>query len=75
MKPPAPPAAETATGPLTPPMSLLVKLGSIAVHVDELLSARGHTYDRVAIQSLLDDTEVQLWLRVMNEMAMLPVKR
>lgn len=58
-----------------PSMALLVKLGSIAVHTEEMLSEKGHEYDRAAIQTLLDDTEVKLWIKEMTKLAMLPVKR
>ena len=58
---------------LKPPLSLLAKLGSIAVHVDELLSLGGHDFDRHAIQSLLDDPEVKEWISKM--IVWLPVKR
>lgn len=61
--------------PLKPSVSLLVKLGSIAVHVDEMLSPKGHDYDKVAIQQLLNDPEVKPWIESMTDMAMLPVKR
>ena len=60
---------------LKPSVSLLVKLGSIAVHADELLSPSGHAFDRVAIQQLLLDPEVSSWLSEMNKEAMLPIKR
>jgi hypothetical protein len=62
--------------PLKPPLSLLVKLGSIAVHTDELLTAKdAHVFDRVAITSLLEDKEIVAWLKEMGKMALLPVKR
>lgn len=61
--------------PLKPTVSLIVKLGSIAVHVEEMLSPKGHTFDRAALQTLLDDAEVKDWIAQMNAMAMLPVKR
>ena len=60
---------------LKPSASLLVKLGSIAVHADELLSLTGHPFDRHALQALFDDQEVKAWLAQMSKMAMLPVKR
>ena len=59
--------------PLTPPLSVLVKLGSIAVHVDEMLSQKGHEFDRHAIQTLLDDEEVKQWIKAMGPF--MPVKR
>lgn len=63
------------TNPFQPEVSLLVKLGSIAVHVDEMLSPGGHEFDRVAIQQLLSDADVKSWISDMHKLAMLPVKR
>lgn len=56
-----------------PSLSLLVKLGSIAIHVEELLSPEGHVFDKAALQTLLDDQEVRQWISSMG--AFLPVKR
>lgn len=56
-------------------MSLLVKLGSIAVHVDEMLSPGAHDYDRIAVLGLLKDPEVVEWITAMDRMAMVPKKR
>lgn len=61
--------------PLKPGMTLLVKLGSIAVHAEELLSPAGHDFDKNAIDLLLRDTEVIEWRKRMDDMALLPVKR
>lgn len=61
--------------PLTPPVTLLCKLGSIAVHVEEFLSPQGHPVDKQAIDDLLADKEVQDWLNDMGKQALLPVKR
>lgn len=61
--------------PFKPSIPLLVKLGSIAVHVEELLSPTGHHFDRAALKTLLDDQEVIDWRKAMDKMAMLPVKR
>ena len=58
-----------------PSMSLLCKLGSIAVHVDELLSDDGHPFDRIELDSLLRDPEVQAWMKDMDAAARLPKKR
>ncbi len=60
---------------LEPPASVLSKLGSIAVHAEELFSKDGHNFDKIALQSLIEDEEVQVWLFSMTELAMLPVKR
>jgi hypothetical protein len=63
------------TDPLKPSVSLLVKLGSIAVHMDELLSPAGHPFDKAALDSLQKDAEVKAWLEQMTTGAFLPVKR
>ena len=55
--------------------SLLVKLGSIAVHAKEMLSPSGHELDRVVITELLRDKEVQEWIKAMNKYGLLPVLR
>lgn len=65
----------TAENPLTPSASLLMKLGSIAVHADEMLSPLGHGFDRIALEAVLHDPEVVEWLAAMAAMAYLPVKR
>jgi hypothetical protein len=56
-----------------PPLTLLCKLGSLAVHVDEALSDDSHHYDWTAIHLLLDDPEVKQWITDMG--ALLPKKR
>lgn len=61
--------------PLNPTLTLLVKLGSISVHAYELLSPNRHQFDSVALQMLLEDPEVDAWITVMTQMALLPVKR
>lgn len=58
-----------------PQLGLLVKLGSLAVHVRELLSGDGHHFDRVAIGSLINDPEVVAALGELGEHALLPVMR
>lgn len=58
---------------LAPSLALLMKLGSIAVHADEMLSTDGHVFDRVALKSLLTDPDVVAWIKKMGEL--LPRKR
>lgn len=60
---------------LNPSPALLCKLGSIVVHVDEMLSVHGHDYDRIAIKNILSDPDIKLWISEMEKMAMVPVKR
>lgn len=61
--------------PFQPSAGLLAKLGSIAIHAEELLSPTGHVMDKAALESVLTDPEVTEWLDGMSAMAMLPVKR
>lgn len=58
-----------------PSLTLLIKLGSIAVHVEELLAPGGHSFDRQAIEGLLADPEVVTFRAEMDAQALLPVKR
>lgn len=58
-----------------PSLSLLIKLGSIAVHADEALGEGGHQFDIEAMKPLLADREVQDWIASMTAKAFLPVKR
>lgn len=60
---------------LNPSISVIVKLGSIAVHAEEMLSAKGHEFDMSTLESLLADPEIKEWIGEMNKMALLPVKR
>jgi len=60
---------------LTPPASLIIKLGSIAVHAEELIEPRGHPLDMEAIRGLLVDPEVVAWREAMDALALIPVKR
>lgn len=68
-------AGEESTEPLKPKASLLVKLDSIVVHVEEGISPTGHHFDGIALQQLLNDQEVKTWLSAMDKMAFLPKKR
>jgi len=58
-----------------PPIALLAKLGSIAVHVDEALSNHGHPFDVEALKALTADREVQAWLASMDASGFVPVRR
>ncbi len=60
---------------LKPSAQLLIKLGSIIVHQQELNSCHGHYMDRVALDTLLQDSDVKKWMREMDESALLPKKR
>ncbi len=57
------------------PLSLQMKLGSIAVHAEEMLSPSGHHFDRTVLEGLLKDPEVVEWLALMDASALIPKKR
>ncbi len=59
--------------PTKPSLSLLAKIGSIAVHADEMLSEDGREIDRLELQSRLKDPEVMAWITEMGPL--LPLKR
>ena len=61
--------------PLVPGVTLLIKLGSIIVHVQELMSPTGHIVDKHALDTLWSDPEVVAWIAAMDKMAFLPKKR
>jgi hypothetical protein len=61
--------------PTHPPLTTLVKLGSIAVHADEGCSDDGHPFDVLTIKHLLADPEVKEWMAAMDKLAFLPKKR
>lgn len=58
-----------------PPMSLLCKLASIAVHAEEYHSPHGHPLDLDALKSNLADPEVQEWVAAMGAASLIPLKR
>lgn len=58
-----------------PPITLLCKLASIAVHAEEFLSDDGHHVDRDALVSGLADPEVTAWLTAMSGASLAPRKR
>lgn len=68
----------TITEPASPfvlPPALAAKLGSIVVHMEELSSADGHSFDKIAIEALVADSDVQAWISQLRGMALVPVKR
>lgn len=66
---------DSKPNPLQPSASLLIKLGSVIVHQEELMSPNGHTFDQHALKTVREDPEVVAWLAQMTKMAYLPVKR
>lgn len=61
--------------PMKPNLTLLVKLGSLIVHIEEMLSETGHHFDISVIKTALADPELKTWIIQMNELALLPLKR
>lgn len=58
-----------------PSVSLLTKLGTIIVHLEEMLNHTGHPYDLVTLTSLYADPEIQEWRKAMEKQSLLPLKR
>lgn len=58
---------------MNPSLVLLVKLGSLIVHTDEMLSDDGRDVDKHTVKGLLADPEVIKWIADMG--SMLPRKR
>ena len=59
---------------LQPSPALLAKLGSVCVHVDEMLSDDGHAFDRIALDTVVQDGEVKRWIAEMQAMASVPLR-
>ena len=59
------------------PLGLAVILGSLVVHIEELLDGDECTraFDEPAIRTLLAVSALRRWLEKMDKMALLPVKR
>lgn len=66
---------DTALHALQPSPSLLCKVGSIIVHIEEGTGSGGHPFDIMTMRQLLNDPEVVQWMASMRSMALLPVKR
>jgi hypothetical protein len=56
-------------------ITLLMKLGSIAIHAEELISPEGHTVDKAALETVLNDPEVREFLSDPKTKVLLPLKR
>jgi hypothetical protein len=62
-------------GPLFPEVRVLAKVGSILVHIEEGFGEDGHSFDLIAIKTLLNDPDVRHWIEGMRKLALVPVKR
>lgn len=56
-------------------LTLLIKLGSIAIHAEELISPTGHIFDKGALRGLLQDKEIRELLNNPNFKVFFPEKR
>lgn len=74
-EPAAKPVEHAAPECLRPDPNVLVKLGSLMVHADEITSPDAHELDAAAIRGLLADPELVAWREQMNALAFLPVMR
>ncbi len=61
--------------PLKPSVDVLIRLGSALIHADEAISPTGEEIDRFQFVRLMKDPLVVEWIKGMNALAMLPVKR
>ena len=55
-------------------LTLKIKLGSMVVHLEEFFSEGGHDFDRGALETLINDPEVQEFVAKIEDVY-LPVKR
>lgn len=61
--------------PLKPSPALLCALVSVAVHVEEMLSPKGHKLDKAALETALESPGVREWIADMTKLGFAPVKR
>ena len=61
--------------PLKPSALLMIKIGSLAIHADEIVETHGANldFDGPAVKSIIEDPEVKEWIASMG--VMLPRKR
>lgn len=61
--------------PFKPSKQVLVALASLAAHIDEMMTAGGHPFDKYAVITCLNSPGVRDWMDKMAELGFLPVKR
>ena len=57
-----------------PTDSLLCKLGSLIVHLEEHAET-GHPFDRTAYAAIRSDAEIEQWFADMAKLGLLPIRR
>ena len=60
---------------LKPSNTILIKLGSLFVHIEEALSDKAHHFDIAVIKQALVDKELTEWIKGMDKLALIPKKR
>ncbi len=60
---------------LKPSNTILIKLGSLFIHIEESLSDKAHHFDITVIKQALADEELREWIKGMDKLALLPKKR
>lgn len=58
-----------------PGQEVLLKMGSALIHADEAMSENGVALDEVLFRYLLAEPDVEEWLKEMDKLSLLPVKR
>ena len=67
---------ETLTAALPAPTpEVAIRMASALIHADEAFQADGHPFDRDAFYAALQADEVQAYLRELDALALLPVRR
>jgi hypothetical protein len=61
--------------PLKPSAALLCKIVSVVVHADEMREPGAHDFDRVALNTAIDQPDVKEWIEAMTKAGYAPVKR
>ena len=58
-----------------PDLVILMKLASVFVHVEEFLEPCGHEFDQIALQQLINDSDLRMWIEGMQDLGLAPVRR
>lgn len=60
---------------MDPDVSVLAKLASLVVHLQEAEGEGGHWFDIAAVKSLINDGGIKEWTEAMQKIGLAPVKR
>jgi hypothetical protein len=73
MTKPSRPDSTPGLNPLYPTTSILCKLGSIALEVENVVKPLAPLFDFSEVMALLNDGEVQEWLHEMRKRMLVPI--